>query len=180
MGEVTAYLIPDHQNELAGREDEIADQFWNLGIFLQTASQKISKRLQQVEPDKLPTSRHQLTFSGMGIEDPGFEVMVPGNVYDAMCPHCGADIYEDLAEALQAFTIDETPIQRMQVTCSTCGASFAANQIKAPEIGLAFAKFYLWISDVEVDQDATTWEPAFHATVESLIGPCRQILAWDT
>src|SRR5688572_13578585 len=113
MGEVTAFLIPDNQDQLAGRADEIADAFWNLGIFLETVSGKIHKRLRDVESHELPTSRHQFGFSGMGLADPGFEVMVPGNVYDAACPHCDAAVYDDLAQAQQAFIMDEMPIRCM-------------------------------------------------------------------
>ena len=177
MGEKSAYYIPENQDAFKGKAEEISDLFWNKGIFLSTPDQHIYTRLRKYEEKGIavPPCNHEFSFLEMGIADEGIEIPVPSNVYDAVCPKCEAEVYEEFTESL-ALGDESVPLPDRIVICSSCNHSFKSSETKTTDSGFQFARVYLWVSDI-YEED---WEPIFKATVESVLGPCREIIAWDT
>jgi DNA-directed RNA polymerase subunit RPC12/RpoP len=178
MGDVTAWYVPERQHELAGKAEEIADRFWKLGVFLSTPNDHIKARLRELTDKgiELPPWDHDFSFVDMGIGDEAVSIPIPYNVYDASCPHCGAEVYEQFTDAVsEALTNDDDPRDE-HIRCPRCEFVFRASETAAPQTGFAFARFYVWVSDIQDDD----WDSSFKATVESVLGPCREIIAWDT
>lgn len=177
MGEKTAYYIPENQSELLGKVEEIADRFWDLGVFLATPDEHIYERLREYKEKgkPIPEWKHNFSFAEMGLADEGGEVPVPSNVYDATCPKCGAEVYEEFTDALSNEE-KNTELPNREVICSSCHHKFKASETKSNDTGLVFTRLYLWVSDI-YDED---WDPEFRGTVESIMGKCKEIVAWDT
>ena len=176
MGEVTAYYIPEDQETLAGRGEALADLFWHQGIFLASRDDHIDTKL--VEARKtgkpLPESPHFFSFEQMGLVDEAIDLPVPPHAYDAACPACGAEVYDAFLEAM--LEGEEPNLSERIILCGECGHGFAAVETVAHDPGFQFAKIYLYVAGISDDD----WEPDFRDTVESVLGPCREILAWDT
>lgn len=45
MSEYSVWYVPKDQQRFAGRAHEIADAFWELGVFLATSDRRIEKRI---------------------------------------------------------------------------------------------------------------------------------------
>lgn len=176
MGEKTAYYIPEDQAKYYERVEELADKFWEKGVFLSTEDEHIYERLRlyKEQGKTLPKTTHEFCFAEMGIADEGMKLPIPSNVYDAQCPNCGADVYEEFTDSLA--DCDDEDLSNAIVKCPRCTNEFKSCNTVAKDPGFAFARVYLWVSDIEDDN----WEPSFKATVESVVGPCREIIAWDT
>ena len=176
MGEVTAYFVPRDQAAWFDRAEEIADRFWDKGVFLSSPDGHIDQKIRRIRErgEELPARTHQFTYESMGIDDAGFFVPVPHNVYDASCPKCRAEVYEEFTNSL--LSGGEGDLRDRPVSCSSCGHTFRAADTVASDPGFEFARVYIWVSDI-YDGD---WEPSFRETVESILGPCKEILAWDT
>ena len=176
MGEVTAYYIPEDQDVLSGRAEALADLFWEQGIFLASRDDHIHAKLLEARKlgQPLPESSHHFSFGHMGLVDETVAVPVPPHVYDAACPACGAEVYEAFLEAMVHG--EEAEFSDRPVLCAECGHGFSAAETVAHDPGFEFARIYLYVAEISDDD----WEPDFRDTVESVLGPCREILAWDT
>ncbi len=177
MGEKSAYYIPDDQEHLIGKLEQLADQFWEKGIFLSTKDAHIYTRMKEYRDSnhQLPSCEHEFSYAEMGLADEEIEMPVPSNVYDAKCPKCDSEIYDEFTDAL----VDEdasSSLPDRNITCPNCSNSFPASETKAEDPGFVFARIYMWVSDIDDDD----WEPSFKRTVESVLGPCKEIVAWDT
>lgn len=176
MGERTAYYIPENQEKYFEQEESLADLFWEKGIFLSTKDEHIYQRLNDYKNQgkPLPDTNHEFSFGDMGISDEGIQIPIPSNVYDAQCPACSANVYEVFTSSLAEG--DTSDLRETLIKCPECSREFKSVQTVAKDPGFRFARVYLWVSDIYDDD----WEPGFKATVESILGPCTEIIAWDT
>lgn len=177
MGEITAYYIPEDQDTLSGRGEALADLFWEQGIFLASRDDHIHAKILAARKlgQPLPECVHRFSFGHMGLVDEPADIPVPPNVYDAACPACGAEVYEAFMEAMVDGD-DDVNFPDRPVLCTECGHGFPAGETVAHDPGFEFARVYLYVAEISDDD----WEPEFRDTVESVLGPCREILAWDT
>jgi hypothetical protein len=110
----------------------------------------------------------------MGIADEPRPDPVPNLIYDLQCPRCSAELMREAYDVWNAET--ETPIPERPIRCRKCRTEFPSADIKSEETPFTFARFYLWVSDIDEDD----WEPRFKKTVESVVGPCREFKTWET
>lgn len=179
MGEYSVFYIPNEQDKFCGKEDEVAENFWKLGIFLQTTSGKIMKRQKKMRWVKfrIPKTTHEFSYSGMGLNDSD-EHIVPYHVHDVKCPACNTEVFDEFHAADENLQDDEkSNLIDNTFECSSCGANSSLAEATVGAPGFSIAKFYLYVSDIFPDDD---WEPSFKQTVESVLGPCKEIIAWDT
>ena len=179
MGEISVYYVPVDQESVLGRSDQIRLRFWDLGVFLDCADEPISKKLAEAKKagSALPEWQYDFAFGGMGIEESAFDLPVPDMPFDARCPHCDAEVYQDLAYTWYGSERSaEGPDLDAAVTCSACRKQFSVNEMKCPDHGFARGKWYIWISDIEPD----AYDRSFRQTIESVVGPCREVFGWDT
>ena len=179
MGEYSAYYVPIEQDTFSGREYEVAEKFWKIGIFLDTSNGEILARHKRMKWIKfrIPKTHHKFSYGGMGLHD-GEDEIVPNYIHNVKCPSCGADLSDDFNDVTQNWSIEESDmLLDAPMTCSSCNETFKIGEANAEKPGFIAAKFYLYVSDISPDDD---WEPAFKKTVESVLGPCKEIIAWDT
>ena len=179
MGEYSAYYVPVEQDNFIGREEEIAEKFWKIGIFLDTSSGAIMARHHRMRWIKfrIPKTHHKFSYGGMGLHD-GEEEVVPNYVYDVKCPSCNVDITDDFQDVTENQNENNTyPLMDLLIKCNSCGVTTKISEVTVVEPGFLAAKFYLYVSDIFPDDD---WEASFKATVESVLGPCKEIIAWET
>lgn len=179
MGEYSAYYIPLEQENFHGREAQVADKFWKLGIFLNTSNGEILARHKSMRWIKflIPKTHHKFSYGGMGLHD-GEEEIAPVYVHDVKCPSCNTDISDDFHDVTENQD-DNSPYSLIDlpITCPACGVTTKLSEVIVAEPGFCVAKFYLYVSDINPDDD---WESDFKKTVESVLGPCKEIIAWDT
>ena len=70
---------------------------------------------------------------------------------------------------------DLQPLPERLVTCSICGISSLSATLATLGEPFEFARIYFWIADIGDDRD-----PSFRDTIESILGPCREHIAWET
>jgi hypothetical protein len=176
MGEISVYYVPRKSTSFAGKEREVAEEFWNLGIFLDTPDHFIDKRIREWKRHgrELPRWKHSFRFGSMGVAGSAKAVPVPASFFDYYCPRCRA-IVSDAVHAAWFDTDSPVPLSERAVTCSNCGATTPSKNLDADE-PFTFATFYVWISDI----DESDWEPHFKETIESVLGPCDEFRAWMT
>lgn len=97
---------------------------------------------------------------------------VPNSGYYLQCPHCAADVSELFLYAWEEE--NEVPLPDRTVKCEACGRVVGSREARSEE-PFTLARFYMWVGDVGDD-----WEPEFKSTVESVLGPCDELQAWDT
>lgn len=179
MGAHSAYYVPENQSAVIGRSDDIRLQFWDLGVFLDSMDDPIASKLEECKRSgaPLPKWQHDFGFGGMGIEESDFDLPVPEMPYDARCPHCDAEVFQDLADTWYGSEdLDDGPDLDAAITCSSCQKQFVPSEMKCPEQGFARGRWYIWVSDIEPDD----YDKSFRQTVESVVGPCREVFGWDT
>lgn len=179
MGEYSAYYVPEDQESVIGKSDEIRKRFWDLGVFLDCLDEPIVTRLAETRDSgvPLPEWKHDFSFGGMGIQESGVELPVPLMPYDAQCPHCCAEVFQDLADTWYGTSdIEEGPDLNAAISCSACQKEFSVDEMKCPEHGIARGRWYIWVSDIEPDD----YDSSFRQTIESVVGPCREVFGWDT
>ncbi|QDV18739.1 hypothetical protein Pan153_34000 [Gimesia panareensis] len=179
MGEHSAYYVPEDQESVIGKSDEIRMRFWDLGVFLDCMDEPIASRLAEARKTgvSLPEWKHDFGFGGMGIQESEVDLPVPELPYDAQCPHCGAEVFRDLADTWYGSEeIDESPDLAAAITCSSCQKQFSVDEMKCPEQGFAHARWYLWVSDIDPDD----YDRSFKQTIEAIVGPCKEVFGWDT
>jgi hypothetical protein len=176
MSEYSVWYVPQNQEALAGRAHEVADAFWERGIFLSMADDCIYRRIDEWKASgrALPQRAHDFAFSEMGLTEEEQGYIVPNLVYELCCPKCK----EDLTELAYEVFDDESqgPVEQRLVVCLNCDAEFPASELKSAETPFTFAMFYIWVGDIDVDD----WGPAFKETVEKVLGPCGEFIAWET
>jgi hypothetical protein len=177
VGETSVYYVPDDEERWIGREHDVAEAFWSLGVFLVTKDRFIYERIGQwhAEGKALPEWEHGFSFAEMGFGggqsqwDP-----VPNQVYELRCPHCTADLYDPLYEVWNDDR-SSVPLPERTVACHACGRQVCSAEAKSQE-PFTFARFYVWVADI----DPGDWDASFKRTVESVLGPCREYMAWET
>jgi len=176
MGELSVYFVPDNQQKLVGKSRQIAEALWALGVFVATEDQFIYKRIQDWKAARkpLPKGNHDFSFGDMGIADKLMPEPVPNLIYDLKCPRCAAEMMNETYDIWNKET--ETPIPDRPIRCPKCSAVFPSREIKSEEMPFTFARFYLWVSDI----DEEDWDPAFKETVQNVVGPCREFRACET
>jgi hypothetical protein len=186
LGEWTAWYIPERQEELAGKLDEAADRLWEKGVPVWMSDQQHAAKNRELQDKGItaPPWDHAFSHESIGLSDEEIYIPIPYNVYDASCPTCGAEVYQEFCDAMDDVLYDEPnsqheglDLRERVVRCPKCAHAFKTSEAEARETGFAFARVYLWVSDIAPEDD---WEPSFRATVESVLGPCREIIAWDT
>ncbi|MBL0731211.1 hypothetical protein [Piscinibacter sp. HJYY11] len=175
MAEMSKYFVPKDDAHLLGKEREIADAFWNVGLFITTEDQFIYQRIKDCEKEGRPPpeSLHDFTFAEMGLGgSPSFEP-VPNSINDLACPKCGSDL---LSEAYEEWEDEdsEVALPLRTVTCPSCNTHSKSAELKS-EDPFTFSRFYLWVSDIESED----WDESFKASVEKILGPCQEITAWE-
>jgi hypothetical protein len=176
VGETSVYYVPNDQQRWLGKEREVAEAFWPVGVFLVTEDRFIYDRIKawQAEGRPLPEWPYKFTFAEMGFGSPGEFDPVPNVVYDLRCPHCDADIGDALRDAWEAVDA-RTPVPERSVPCAACGQMVRSDSARS-DTPFTFAQFYIWVADIDPDD----WDPTFKQTVEAVLGPCREYQAWDT
>ena len=174
MGETSVYFVPDDETRWIGRERDVAEAFWALGVFLTVPDDSVYARIRQwkAEGRALPAWKHSFRFATMGLGGLGQWEPVPSLVYDLRCPACDADVFEFLHEVWE----DESavPLPERAIACHSCGVSIPAGGAHS-ETPFTFSRFFLWVSDIGDD-----WDPTFKSTVEAVLGPCKEFQAWET
>lgn len=178
MSTHSVYYVPQEQTKFLGREDDVAEKFWKLGLFLETSSGKIMKRLQRRPKFLLPKTKHDVSFSGMGLADCEEPHIVPDVVEGVHCPKCGEDISESFSEAEITPSETEEDLLKADVVCLACNEASPLTEINASPPGFVAAQFYLYVSDISLEDGP--WDPTFKATVESVLGPCAELIAEET
>jgi hypothetical protein len=179
MGYCTAYYVPERQEDVIGRTEEIRIRFWKRGVSLYSAlNPKEKKVIESLENDcPLPEWEHEFSFSEMGVHESTIDMPVPLMPYDARCPRCKAEVFDDLRHAWYvSIEEDEEPDLDIDIKCSACQQLFAVDEMECPEQGFARARWYIWVDDIDPDE----YDGSFKQTVESVVGPCKEVIAWDT
>lgn len=175
MAECSVWYVPQDQARFVGKATQIADAFWNHGVFLETEDDRIHKRIaewnRQGKP--LPECRHDFAFSAMGLGEAENGCIVPEAVDDLSCPECAEDITDDAHEVLDDETLGE--VSRRSITCPHCEAMFPASRLVSKKTPFTFARVCLWVSDI----DPGEWDGSFKETVEKVLGPCDEFMAWE-
>lgn len=168
--------MPKDDAHLIGKEREIAEAFWNVGLFVTTEDQFVYQRIKEWEMDgrALPESTHHFTFAEMGIGGSASFEPVPNSINDLACPKCGSDL---LSEAYDEWEDEdsEVALPLRIVKCPRCNAKSKSVDLKSQD-PFTFSRLYFWVADIESDD----WEESFKATVEKILGPCQEITAWET
>lgn len=78
MAVKSVYFVPEIQDKWFGKVEEVADIFWNKGIFLCTPNQHIYSRLKEFNAKGLaiPDWNHDFGFLEMGITDEGRDIPI--------------------------------------------------------------------------------------------------------
>jgi hypothetical protein len=175
MGEQSAYYVPESQSNLFDDIEALADKFWEKGIYLTTPNDHIQNRLSEFNEKgtSLPSCIHEFSYADMGLAKENISYAIPPNVYDAQCPKCKAEVYDEFTEAIESA---ELAPEDANVVCSSCGNIFLAKETEANTDGFVFTNFYLWVSDIDEDD----WESSFKQSVEEILGPCREYISWST
>jgi hypothetical protein len=173
MAECAKYFVPDDESRLIGKEHEVAEAFWKLGVFIATDDEFIYRRLAdwQARGKPFPQCAHDFSFAEMGLGGSELGDVVPDPDH-VVCPECDADI----TEAAQDVWYDEgavLPLAAREVTCPECGAGTLSADLQSDEAPFTFSRFYLWITDV----DPGDWDETFKKTVETVLGPCQEFTA---
>jgi hypothetical protein len=174
MGEISVYYVPDDQAACSSRARELAEFFWQYGIFLDTT--EINERLlaERNAGRSLPHCHLNIDqkFGGMGVSDE-MEVPVPNYLYEIACPVCEADIVD---ACYAAWSCDsDVECKDRVVICDACGASSTTKDLKFGE-PMTFARFFVFVSDC----DRENWDPGFRTLLEQLLGPCSEYWEWST
>ena len=169
MGECSLYYVPENQGRFVGRENDVADEFWALGVFLATEDEAIFERVREYENDgkALPECEHDFEFGDMGLTDDEEELPVPQELdgLGLTCPHCDADITEQAYDVYD--DIDDNPAPVRPIRCICCGKNSPFKRLKS-KLPFTFSRFFLWVSDTDPGDDGTGFLP----TVEKVLGPC--------
>ncbi len=176
MGETTKYYVPDDDASLLGKEREIAEAFWNIGLFLATEDRFIYNRIEAWKKagQPLPPSAHDFAFAEMGLGgSPRYEP-IPNSIHDLACPKCAGDLAAE-AYAVWQDEASAVVLPLREVTCPHCHLSSRSSALKSTE-PFAFSRLYLWIVDVAPHE----WDTSLKASVEKILGPCQEITAWET
>jgi len=176
MGETSKYFVPNDDSALIGKEHEVAEAFWKIGLFLATEDRFIYRRIEEWKKAgrPLPASAHDFGFAEMGLGGSRLYHPVPNCIYDLACPECAGE----LAHAAYAVWEDnnsEVALPLREIICPYCQASTKSSELKSQEC-FVFSRLYLWIADVAPYE----WDTSFKATVESILGPCQKITSWET
>jgi hypothetical protein len=176
MGEVSKYFVPEDASNLVGKEHEIAEAFWNIGIFVVTRHRFIYQRIDDwnEEGRALPASGHDFPFAEMGLGASPLYEPVPNSIYDLACPKCDTDLTDEAHEVWE----DEDSriaLPLRKVVCPNCRAASKSANLKSQH-PFTFSRSYLWVADIESDE----WDGSFKETVASVPGRCREITAWET
>jgi len=176
MAEVSKYFVPEDDADLVGKEREIAEAFWNVGLFVVTQDRFVYQRIEEWKKQgrPLPASVHNFPFAEMGLGGSPSYDPVPNSIYDLSCPKCGAEIAE---EAYEAWGDEESNIAlpQREIVCPSCHVASKSITLKSQD-PFTFSRLYLWVADIETDE----WDSSFKATVEGILGPCQEITAWET
>jgi hypothetical protein len=177
MGELSVYFVPNDQVRWFNRERDIAEAFWSRGVFLATPDRFIYERLAEYKAQgrPLPPWKHAFTFSDMGIASSALEDPVPSGYLELHCPSCKTDISE-AAHDVWGDEESTVPTPSRTITCPSCEATHAGATLLCTDSEFTFASVYMWVSDIDEDD----WDASFKTTVEEVLGPCRQFMAWDT
>ncbi|MCA8912580.1 MAG: hypothetical protein KDB82_12820 [Planctomycetes bacterium] len=169
MGEYSLYFVPENQGRFVGRENEVAEAFWKLGVFLATEDDFIFERIAELEKQgsPLPEWEHDFEFGEMGLQDDEEASIVPQELeaLELTCPHCDEDITEQAYDVFD--DIDESPQPVRPIRCVGCGKTMPFKDLKHGR-PYTFARFHLWVSDADPDYDGED----FRRTVEKVLGPC--------
>ena len=176
MAEISKYFVPEDDAHLMGKERDIAEAFWNAGLFVVTEDQFIYERIKEWEKEgrALPVSVHNCTFAEMGLGGSPVYEPVPNSINELACPKCGSELTSEAYDAWEDED-SETPVPLRNVTCPSCHAESKSTELKSEE-PFTFSRLYLWVADIESDD----WDSSFKATVERILGPCKEITAWET
>jgi hypothetical protein len=177
MGETAKYFVPDDEARFIGKEREVAEAFWQRGVFIVTSDRFIYDRIKQwnAEGRPLPEWKHDFTFVEMGVGESKLMDPVPNSIYDLVCPACGTAL-SDAAYGVWNDEESPLPLPDRVVVCGGCGARHRSGQLQSKETPFTFARFYLWVADIE----EADWDSTFKQTVEAVLGPCREFTAWET
>jgi hypothetical protein len=176
MGEITKYFVPVDEAPLLERERELAEAFWALGIFVVTSDRFVYERIKlwEAQGRSLPEWKHSFSFVEMGFGGSHLFEPVPGMIYDLLCPLCHTDIGNAAYEVWEEDS--EIILPERLIGCPTCNREVRSDTLVTEETPFTFSRFYLWVADIE----ESDWDNTFKATVESVLGPCREFTAWET
>lgn len=169
MSEYSLYFVPENQGRFIGRENEVAESFWEFGVFLATEDDFVFERIEQFEDQgkPLPEWKHDFEFGEMGLSDEAEEIPVPQELeaLEPKCPHCGEEILEQAYDVYD--DLDDTPAPLRPIRCVGCGKNSPFKNLKFGQ-PMTFARFFLWVQDTDPDNDGED----FRRTVELVLGPC--------
>ncbi|MGQ2992991.1 hypothetical protein [Variovorax sp.] len=176
MSEVSKYFVPKDDTRLFGKEHEIAERFWAIGVFVTTPDRFIDERIKEWASAgrSLPTSAHDFSFAEMGLATSPLHDPVPNLIYDLACPQCGASLSQ-VANEIWEDEESSLALPLREVACPDCHAISKPDALVSPE-AYTFSRAYLWVSDVDLED----WDSNFIHTVESVLGPCVEYTSLET
>jgi rubredoxin len=206
MGEFDIYYVPKDQARWNGRKHKIEQLFCPLGVILHDYDRlkEINAELSS-KGERLPKSKHQFSFGGMGVADEDLPHPVPNELYDNWsCPQCSSRFtYEDLLDGSEKDFMSPDDV----IACGQCGQKTAFENLKS-DTNFIMARTYIFISDVDPEEwipmflNDVKWDTSqrrliegkdpkelealchdttsFKDTVEQVLGPCDVYSGWST
>jgi hypothetical protein len=166
MGFYSAYLVPQTPLEPGPSLEEGCHRLWQKGLTFMNLP----------EWGELPDWDYpdDFEFEYMGIaisekvDDP-----VPSPLYDLRCPKCNASMAEVFAETWEE--LEDESLASHELRCAACGAMTRGDSLRS-DTPYTFARVYFFVSDIDPDH----WPKQLRHDVESVFGPCREYISWET
>src|SRR5262245_43561769 len=133
MGEISKYFVPVDEAPLWGRERELAEAFWALGVFVATSDGFVDDRIKlwNAQGRSLPEWKHNLGFANMGFGGSHLFEPVPNMIYDLLCRSCRTNIADSANEAWEEDS--EIILPERLIGCPTCNREVRSDALVTEE-----------------------------------------------
>jgi hypothetical protein len=169
MAETSVYFVPEAQDQWSGRGEELVDRLWEIGVIVSCEKNIARWKVLRETGESLPECAIDIAekYADIGVTDNPTDEPVPNYSENIRCPACEADLLELTLERWDEDS--EFNASDRMIQCPKCGTSNPASGLDFAE-PKAFAKFYLFVSDCDLDE----WDPNFRKALEGIVGPCQE------
>ena len=174
MGEETVYYVPRDQDRWRGCSKELVTSLFHAGVPLGHESADHLRNEYRRRGAVIPDCGVDLSCATSGVTDHSELLPVPHHLWDVCCPACGAEIVSELYGSWSKADTD-APIADRPVSCSACGQSAGAAELRYGE-PMTFASVFVWFSDASRDQ----WPAELRDVIEQIVGPVDVFWDWTT